>query len=67
MQARDPRDPLPDRPRDSALADVFWQYQRARNQVFRFLIQLPKPDYLSIITAYLPDPAQWSPDFRTRK
>lgn len=27
----------------------------------------PKPDYLSIITAYLPDPAQWSPDFRTRK
>lgn len=27
----------------------------------------PKIDYLSIITAYLPDPTQWSPDFRTRK
>ena len=27
----------------------------------------PKTDYLAIITAYLPDPAQWSEDFRTRK
>ena len=27
----------------------------------------PKPEYLAIITAYLPSPEQWSPDFRTRK
>ena len=26
----------------------------------------PKEDYLAIITAYLPDPAQWSEDFRRR-
>lgn len=26
----------------------------------------PKNDYLAIITAYIPDPAQWSPDFRRR-
>lgn len=26
----------------------------------------PKDGYLAIITAYLPDPAQWSPDFKTR-
>lgn len=26
----------------------------------------PKDDYLAIITAYVPDPAQWSPDFRQR-
>ena len=26
----------------------------------------PKADYLAIITAYLPDPAQWSPDFSRR-
>jgi hypothetical protein len=27
----------------------------------------PKPDYLAIITAYLPIPNQWSADFKTRK
>jgi hypothetical protein len=27
----------------------------------------PKEDYLAIITAYLPDPAQWSPDFKRRR
>jgi hypothetical protein len=27
----------------------------------------PKSDYLAIITAYLPDPAQWSDDFRRRR
>ncbi|KKW34689.1 MAG: hypothetical protein UY82_C0062G0004 [Candidatus Uhrbacteria bacterium GW2011_GWC2_53_7] len=27
----------------------------------------PKGDYLAIITAYLPDPAQWSEDFRRRR
>ncbi len=26
----------------------------------------PKPDFLAIITAYLPEPAEWSKDFRTR-
>lgn len=27
----------------------------------------PKPDYLAIITVYLPNPEQWEPDWRTRK
>jgi hypothetical protein len=27
----------------------------------------PKDDYLAIITAYLPDAAQWSEDFRRRR
>jgi len=27
----------------------------------------PKEDYLAIITAYLPDPGQWSPDFKRRR
>jgi hypothetical protein len=27
----------------------------------------PKPDYLAIITTYLPSPEQWGPDWRTRK
>jgi len=27
----------------------------------------PKPDCLTIITAYIPDPDQWSTDFRKRK
>jgi Domain of unknown function (DUF4258) len=26
----------------------------------------PKDEYLAIITAYLPDPTQWTPDFRER-
>ena len=26
----------------------------------------PKPGYLAIITAYLPDPEQWSADFKRR-
>ena len=26
----------------------------------------PKEEYLAIITAYIPDPAQWSPDFLRR-
>jgi hypothetical protein len=26
----------------------------------------PKEEYLTIITAYIPDPAQWSPDFTRR-
>ena len=27
----------------------------------------PKIDYLAIITAYLPDPTQWSDDFKRRR
>ena len=27
----------------------------------------PKADYLAVITAYLPDPAYWTPDSRQRK
>ncbi|MDQ1352307.1 MAG: hypothetical protein QG657_2613 [Acidobacteriota bacterium] len=27
----------------------------------------PKEDYLSVITAYLPDPGQWKDNFRKRK
>ena len=27
----------------------------------------PKDDYLAIITAYLPDPDQWSEDFKRRR
>lgn len=27
----------------------------------------PKPEYLAIITAYLPAPEQWSKDFKVRK
>lgn len=26
----------------------------------------PKNDYLAVITAYLPDASEWSPDFRER-
>jgi Domain of unknown function (DUF4258) len=26
----------------------------------------PKDEYLAIITVYLPDPDQWTPDFRER-
>ncbi len=31
------------------------------------LVCSPKHAYLAIITAYLPDPAQWSPDFTRRR
>lgn len=27
------------------------------------MVGSPKEEYLAIITAYIPDPAQWSPDF----
>ncbi|MDW8325721.1 MAG: DUF4258 domain-containing protein [Anaerolineales bacterium] len=30
------------------------------------IVCAPKEDYLAIITAYLPDPDKWSPDFRKR-
>ena len=26
----------------------------------------PKDDYLAVITAYVPDPTRWSPDFKRR-
>ncbi len=27
----------------------------------------PKPDYLAVISAYLPDPQRWLPDYKTRR
>ena len=30
------------------------------------IVCAPKDEYLAIITAYIPDEAQWSKDFRTR-
>ena len=30
------------------------------------VVVAPKDDYLAIITAYVPDPTQWSPDFLRR-
>jgi hypothetical protein len=27
----------------------------------------PKPEYLAVITTYLPDPEQWEQDWRTRR
>lgn len=30
------------------------------------LVCAPKQDYLAIITAYIPDPGEWSEDFRVR-
>jgi uncharacterized protein DUF4258 len=27
----------------------------------------PKPDYLAIITAYLPEASEWGPDFKSRR
>ena len=27
----------------------------------------PKPEYLAVITTYLPSPSQWEKDFRTRR
>jgi Domain of unknown function (DUF4258) len=31
-----------------------------------YVVCAPKDEYLAIITAYLPDPSQWTPDFRGR-
>jgi hypothetical protein len=30
------------------------------------IVCAPKDDYLAVITAYVPEQAQWSPDFRKR-
>ncbi len=30
------------------------------------IVCAPKDDYLAVITAYLPSPEQWQPDWRTR-
>ena len=30
------------------------------------IVCTPKDEYLAVITAYIPDEAQWSKDFRTR-
>ena len=31
------------------------------------VVSAPKMDYLAIITAYLPDPAEWNGEFKTRQ
>jgi hypothetical protein len=31
------------------------------------LVCAPKIDYLAVITAYVPSPSQWQPDWRTRR
>ncbi len=30
------------------------------------VVVAPKDDYLAVVTAYVPDPTQWSPDFLRR-
>jgi hypothetical protein len=30
------------------------------------IVCAPKDEYLAVVTAYIPDEAQWSKDFRTR-
>ena len=30
------------------------------------VVCVPKNEYLAIVTAYVPDPLQWSPDFKRR-
>lgn len=30
------------------------------------IVVAPKDDYLAVVTAYVPDPTQWSPDFLRR-
>jgi len=30
------------------------------------IVCAPKDDFLAVITAYLPDPGEWSDDFRKR-
>ena len=30
------------------------------------VVCVPKEDYLAVVTAYVPDPLRWSPDFRRR-
>lgn len=52
----------PDDTRGSSCLILYNDLERAIHVVCS-----PKPEYLAIITAYIPDPGQWSPDFRTRK
>jgi len=40
---------------------------RANDDRVIHVVCSPKKDYLAIITAYLPDPTQWSSDFKVRK
>lgn len=39
---------------------------RGRDDRAIHVVCAPKSEYLAIITAYLPDPDQWTPDFRGR-
>jgi len=34
---------------------------------FLHVVCVPREDFLAVVTAYLPDPDQWSSDFRKRK
>jgi len=51
----------PDDPRGRSCLLLAWPGDRPVHVVCS-----PKDEYLAIITAYVPDPAQWSPDFRGR-
>lgn len=37
------------------------------NQRAIHVVCAPKPEYLAVITAYLPDPEQWEANFRRRR
>ncbi|MEB3226813.1 MAG: DUF4258 domain-containing protein [Synechocystis sp.] len=53
----------PDVPRGhSCLILGFGENERAIH-----VVCAPKDEYLAIITAYLPDPRQWMPDFKGRR
>lgn len=39
---------------------------RGRNERPIHIVCAPKDEYLAVITAYIPDEAQWAKDFRTR-
>lgn len=40
---------------------------RTRKKRFIHLVCSPKEEYLAIITAYIPDPAEWKDDFTKRR
>ena len=39
----------------------------ARQQRIIHVVCAPKDEYLAIITAYIPDSEQWSPDYKSRR
>ncbi len=52
----------PDDPRGESCLMLYVNKKRAIH-----VVCAPKKDYLAIITAYIPDPKQWSSDFKVRK